>query len=438
MFFYGETIMIRGDMEIVFRFFIPLLVSALLCVCGCSREDKVPPGSVVIKLWTASNPDEMAWAEELLREWRVVNPHIIVRAQPVPESKSSEEILMASVIAGTTPDIYANLSPVIVEQLRNAKALECIDEYPELLNSLKERVPEEPMRGFVSPDGYLYQVPWKCNPVMMFCNVEKLDAMGAKPPRTYSEWLNLASRIRKSMPGVYMTQFDISTIWHKHLFDFYPLYIAASSGQTLMDGKINVDNEYSLQVMSFLRQNFIEEYVPMEFIPGNAFGDEKVLFYISGPWNVPFLNRERPELKYDVFPVPVPDGYDFGKPVHTFADPKCIGIFRTTKYKAECAQFVQFMCSRRIDAMFVKKCQQLVYRKDLHSDEMFCETFKKYPVLKKFAEAVPYTRSVDLTPRLMELLDALSIEYVDVVVRGIRTPEEGLKRAQKRMEEIEK
>jgi cell fate (sporulation/competence/biofilm development) regulator YlbF (YheA/YmcA/DUF963 family) len=94
------------------------------------------------------------------------------------------------------------------------------------------------------------------------------------------------------------------------------------------------------------------------------------------------------------------------------------------------------MCSRENDALLVQTCYQLVYRKSLLGDELFEKAFRDTPKLRKFAEALPYVRSYDQSPCLLELFDALAMEYVDVVVRGIRSPEEGLKRAQARMEEI--
>lgn len=415
-----------------------LLSIIAFVLSGCAGKERIPAGSIVITLWTASNPYEIKWAKHVVEEWSRENPHVIIKSQPIPEGTSSEEILMASVLAGTTPDICANLSPTIVEQFRQAHALVCIDDHPELRRYIEERVPEEPLKGFFSPDGRLYQVPWKCNPVLMFYNRKICDSIGALPPATYSEWLAMAHILREKMPGVSMTQFDSSSVWHKRFFDFFTLYIAASGGKTLLneEGRIDVDNETAISVIEFLRENFKEGYSTIELIPGQPFVQGQIATYVSGTWNVAALALEAPEIEYDVAPVPVPDDYDFKIPVHTFADPKCIGIFSSTKHPAECAEFVRFMCSRSMDARLASECGQLPYRKDMLRDEEFRPVFQKVPKLRKFAESVPYTRSMDQSLRLMELFDAFAIEYVDVAVRNIRTPEEGLRRAQRRMEEI--
>lgn len=415
-----------------------LFLTFIIFVTGCTRKEIYPEGAVVIKLWTPNNPYEINWADSVVKAWNESHPNIFVSAQPIPEGRSSEEILMASVLAKTTPDICANLSPTLVERFRKAGALVALNDLPALMNALLLRVPEEPLKDFISPDGRLYQIPWKCNPIAMFCNMGILEKCGVKPPVTYSEWMNGASLLRKSLPGMNMAFFDTSITWHKRFFDFYTLYIAASGGKTLLNkkGEPDIVNPAARKVMEFLQANFQNKYVPLEITPGDPFTFQRVAVNISGPWNVAALKQDADFINYDVFPVPVPDDYQGDTPPYTFSDPKCIGIFSTTKHPVECAEFAAFMCNRSNDAQLVRISSQLVYRKDLQKDPLFIEIFKKTPVLEKFARLVPKTRSIDNSPQIMELFDALSMEYVDIAVRRLRTADEGLKRAEARMREI--
>lgn len=431
----NDTIM-PHKIKLFFHLFV--LLAFVAALSGCSRKTSTPPGTIVITVWIANNPYEIEWAREVVRQWNEKNPSVIVKAQPIPEGRSSEEILMASVLAGTAPDICASLSPTLVEQFRAAKALVCIEDQPQLRSCIVERVPEESLRQFISPDGHLYQVPWKCNPIMMFCNDAIFDKAGVRPPRTYSEWMKAAEAICTSQKGVYMTFFDSSITWYKRFFDFYALYIAATGGKTLLDENQvpSINNKEALQVMSFLRENFEHRYSPAEITPGDAFLNERVAVNISGPWNVAALAAEKPELRYTVLPPPVPDGSVSGKPVHCYADPKSMAIFSTAAHPEECARFLAFALSRENDAMLMKKCMQLVYRKDLVTDPAFQEVYEAHPALRVFSEAVPYTSSLDSSPRLMELFDILSMEYVDVAVRRIRPCEVGLEKAERLMKEL--
>jgi multiple sugar transport system substrate-binding protein len=417
------------------HFFLSLLlIMLILFLGGCARTSSAP-GKKVITLWVSSNPYEIEWADEVVRQWNNNHPDMPVKSQPVPEGRSSEEILMASVIARTTPDICANISPTLVEQFRRAHALAALDTYPDLMTALKERVPEDSLREFVSPDSHLYQVPWKCNPILMFCNMRIFKESGAVPPSTYAEWMNAAAAITGSHKGVSMTFFDTSVTWYKRFFDFYALYIAASGGKTLLDsnGVPSLHNETALSVMSFLCENFRRGFAPLEITPGDPFLNQRVAVNISGPWNVANLAGEGKDIDYDIFPLPTPGEHQAS---YTFADPKCIGIFTTARHPEACARFVEFMINSKNDGQLVKKCCQLVYRRHIETSPDCAEAFSTYPVLKKFAEAVPGAHSIDQAPRIMEIFDVLSMEYADCAVRGIRSSRDALSRAEKRMKEL--
>ena len=59
--------------------------------------------------WSANNPEEMEFAENRIKIWNNENREFPIHFQPVPEGSSSEEIILASVVGKTTPDIYANM-----------------------------------------------------------------------------------------------------------------------------------------------------------------------------------------------------------------------------------------------------------------------------------------------------------------------------------------
>ncbi|RKY55138.1 MAG: sugar ABC transporter substrate-binding protein, partial [Candidatus Neomarinimicrobiota bacterium] len=50
-------------------------------------------------------------AKYLVDNWNAVNDSVKVKLQPIPASQSSEEVLLAAIAAGTTPDICSNIWP---------------------------------------------------------------------------------------------------------------------------------------------------------------------------------------------------------------------------------------------------------------------------------------------------------------------------------------
>src|SRR5690606_39628392 len=62
-----------------------------------------------ITFWPSSNPEEIAFATQIVDSWNAANPDIQVKMQPLPASRSTEEVLLAAIAARTTPDVAANI-----------------------------------------------------------------------------------------------------------------------------------------------------------------------------------------------------------------------------------------------------------------------------------------------------------------------------------------
>jgi len=87
---------------------VAAIVAAILMVslsCGI-MEAKAP---VTITFWPSSNPQEIEFAKIIVARWNKENPDIQVKMEPLPASRSTEEVLLAAIAAGTTPDVCANI-----------------------------------------------------------------------------------------------------------------------------------------------------------------------------------------------------------------------------------------------------------------------------------------------------------------------------------------
>ena len=167
-------------------------------------------------------------------------PDIQVRMQPIPVSQSTEEVLLAAIAGRTTPDVCSNIQPGAMYEYTRAGGLLATGPVSRASTRSLRSVPERnSSRHSAVPDGHIYQLPWKSNPVMMFYNKKLLrDAGFTDVPRTYSAYLAAGRQVTRDTDGdgetdVWMGERDIRPIWWQRLFDFYPCYIAASGGQTL-------------------------------------------------------------------------------------------------------------------------------------------------------------------------------------------------------------
>ncbi|HEY2972893.1 MAG TPA: extracellular solute-binding protein, partial [Pyrinomonadaceae bacterium] len=249
----------------VLKLIAPGLLLIVIVSCASRRPQRnVGLGSrVTLTYWSATNAQELEFANKVSVEWNAQHPEVQIKVEPVPSGQSSEEVILAAIASGTTPDIYANVFPGAMQDLLDAQGLVQLDAYPDFFEVLHERMMPELSNQYRSSDGHFYQVPWKSNPIMVLYNTRMLREAGVSSlPTTYSEFLSAAARVTRDRDGdgqidQWMLNIDYLPIWYKRLFDFLPLYLAASNGQNLLEGRqVRFDNESSVAAFRFLHECF--------------------------------------------------------------------------------------------------------------------------------------------------------------------------------------
>lgn len=394
-----------------------------------------------ITFWPSSNPEEIEFARRITDAWNAAHPELQVRMQPLPASRSTEEVLLAAIAARTTPDVAANIYPGAISQYVEAGGLYEHETLPGFMEFMVERSGRDVVDLYTHPSGHVYQVPWKSNPVMFAYNADLLEEAGIQPEdlATYSGFLEAARKVKERWGGEkYLYAPTVDVTWWQRFFDFYTLYIAASEGQTLLDdqGRVVFDNEAGREVFEFLGTLFREGLAPKGQSAQNRFFQGTVLVESAGPFTMPFYENNAPEgFRFGLIPPPVPDRLA-GRPVYTYGDPKNIAIFTNSRLPEESWEFIKFILSPENDALFLEITGQIPYRLGMEEDPLFAEIIASKPHLPPFLEQAQRTRGVDDTPYLIEIYAAISREYEAAVVQGVRSPEEGLRRAAQRARDI--
>jgi multiple sugar transport system substrate-binding protein len=411
-----------------------LALLALLTLGSASAQ-------TTITFWPSSNPEEIAFATQVVAEWNAENPDIQIRMQPLPASRSTEEVLLAAIAARTTPDVAANIYPGAISQFVDAGGLfehETLDGFTAFMT---ERSGEGVMDLYTHPSGHVYQIPWKANPVMFAYNVTLLAEAGILPEQlaTYSGFLAAARTVHEHWGGakhLYAPSVDVT--WWQRFFDFYTLYIGASGGQTLLgvDGAVIFDGPAGQEVFDFLATLFREGLSPKGQTAQNRFFGGTALVEQAGPFTMPFYERNAPEgFEFALIAPPVPD-HRAGQEVFTYGDPKNIAIFSTSRHADASWEFIRFILAPENDARFMRITGQIPYRLGMEEDPLFADILADRPNLPPFLRQNAFTRGVDDTPYLIEIFTAISREYEAAVVQGARSPEEGLRRAAQRARDI--
>ncbi|MCK5279508.1 MAG: extracellular solute-binding protein [Cyclobacteriaceae bacterium] len=396
---------------------------------SCHKKEKKDSE---LLFWSSNNPQEIEFAQDMIEIWNASNnPHISF--QPVPEGQSSEEIILAAVVANTTPDIYASMRQGDVEFYAKSHTLIQLDTLKGFLEFMYARCDSSVMNEIRSSDGHIYQIPWKINPIIVLYNQDYYDELGVENfPRTYSEYLSLAEKFIKDRDGDgYVDQWfgytESTVLWYQRFFNFIPLYYAASGGSPLIENnKAAFNNEAAVKVFTFLRSLYEKQYFPLEKLGARRdpfiYGDIATKW--TGPWDVPYLLKFKPDLNFNAHPMPVPD--DFEGVSHTYADPKSIVIFKNTSNPQKAWDFLQQFLSDENDFKFFSLSQQFPRRKDLLTNPQFVNYLKENHRLAPFAKQAKYTHGISDTPYMKEILDLISQEYEACVVYGKKEPEQAI------------
>lgn len=382
--------------------------------------------TITLTYWPAANPVEVRVATRLAAAWNAEHPGVQVRVQPLPAGRSSEEVLLAAIVAKATPDVSSNVSSALLARLVRAGGVVRLDDRAATAARLRERVSHAMLAPLRLPDGGIYAFPWKTNPEMLMYNVDLLAAAGIGPPRTHSELLDAFAKLARDTDGDgrldrWALWANVKTTWYERFYDFYPLYLASSGGRTLvMDGAVVFDNEAAVAALEVLRQGFARGVLPLSnFSEGrDPFTDGTVAMKIIGPWFV----REMEELgirglRYDVAAVPRADATDAADH-HAFADMRNIAVFSTTRHPEEAARFVAHLTSPAADRLLIEEASQLPYRRELSADPRFTASLDRWPTLSTFARQIERTRDLDLDPDIVEIFDLLSEAYEEGAVHG--------------------
>ena len=178
-----------------------MILLILMLQCGDTSNNRRSDG-ITLTYWSANSLYEINLAKKIIARWEKEHPNIRINHQPIPESRSSEEVILAAIVGGTTPDVYSNMWPGDGALYVKAGALVRLDQFADFDSVVSQRYEPEILQEAVFTDGHVYQMLWKTNPIMMMYNQNIFAQFGiTEPPQTYKEYLAAAAKISRDANG---------------------------------------------------------------------------------------------------------------------------------------------------------------------------------------------------------------------------------------------
>lgn len=150
-------------------------------------------------------------------------------------------------------------------------------------------------------DGVLYGVPFGVNCLSLYYNVDMLEAAGCSVPTTWDELLETSQKLTSGS----VTGLAFCSIQNEEgTFNFTPWLW--STGASSYD----INSEGGIRALSLVKElvengtmskeciNWTQGDVMNQFISGN------VAMMVNGPWQIPTMQSEAPDLNWDVTLIP--------------------------------------------------------------------------------------------------------------------------------------
>ncbi|MEI6621896.1 MAG: extracellular solute-binding protein [Actinomycetes bacterium] len=369
-----------------------------------------------ITLWYSNNPEEVAWSEDMVKQWNSAHPDQIATGQQIPAGKTSEEVIFASVVAGSAPCLILNTAPSAVPMFQKAGGLVDLGTFPGSTQYIEARTGVAEASQFKSPGGQYFQFPWKANPVMIFYNKKLFKKAGLDPDHpklsTYADFLDTSRKLVSSGAAKAAIYPAPSSEFFQPWFDFYPLYAADSRKQLVENGKATFATDQGQAVAQLWKTMYQEKLAPKEKYNGDSFLDGVAAMSIVGPWAIPIYADK---VEWGSVPVPTPAGMPADQG-YTFSDAKNIGLFSACKNRLSAWEFIKFVTTQENDGKWLQTTGQMPLRQNLPTT--YPDYFVKHPAYTAFASQTARLIEVPFVNNSIEIWQTFRGMWTQAVIFG--------------------
>ncbi len=271
-------------------------------------------------------------------------------------------------------------------------------------------------------DGALYGVPFGVNCLSLYYNADMLEAAGCTPPTTWDETLETAKKLTKDN----VTGLAFCCLQNEEgTFNFTPWLW--STGATSYE----MGSEGGIKALTFLKNmvesgamskeciNWTQGDVMNQFISGNA------AMMVNGPWQIPTMQSEAPDLNWGVTLIPKDAEYASvlgGENYAVIADGNEAGALSFLEY-ATAEEQVKFM----MNSFGYISADQSIAENQFEADSPYLP----------FVEQLKYAQPRGPLADWPSVSDAISLAF-NKAMTGTATPEEAAAEAQTTIDGIVK
>lgn len=339
------------------RIFIAILLSLSFISCG-KKSDVVE-----LQDWNfGGRPRLIEFLRQRVYSFEKTHPGIKV-AQSDKSWNMIREILYADFSAGAGPDIM-NTHANFAAEFGEAGYYYAINKFPDFEQVKQWYVPQI-MASTKYKDNY-YGLPSSAIAFVLCCNKELFDKAGISPPKTWSQFRDVAKRLTKDTDGDGVPdQFGLVLMGgDKGGFAYRMIPFFLKAGVNVMSEdlkKIEFNSAMGVAALKLFADMYqIDHSITPGFLAythteiNDLFCGNKVAMSIEGPWFRGMVGDKNPGKDMYVVPVPVPDDmisqYDTAP---TLQDIVMYSINGNTKHPKEAWELLKHMRNEEADMYWI-------------------------------------------------------------------------------------
>lgn len=386
---------------------------------GTTKQTTQKTQKITLSGWTSNN-EEKALVSDLVKQFESNHERINVDYSPV-ESKYKQK-LKTQLGAGNAPDAFyvdakyfgsfASSGVLLsLDSIEQSEDFDTDDFFQPLLNAFKH-------------DGTLYGIPKDFSTLGLYVNTSLFEKAGATTePETWSEFRTALQQVKEQTSvKAPLIEYPSARMWKGLLFqnggqvlsdDGSEVVFASDAGVEALQYLVDLKKDGLLALPSQLGASW----------HGAAIGKQEVASAVIGPWALPFLKKNYPEVDkvVDVAHLPIPEGGQKATAAYTVS----YSASANTNAPGATKSLIKTLTSKEGMADWARKGLALSARKS-HQD---LEYYQNHPRRKTLLEAGEWSHPVAYGPKSEAIINRLHPQLEGAML-GKKTPREALEGAQ--------
>lgn len=307
------------------------------------------PVTLVMGSWRIDDVEQMT---RILAKFHEKYPSITVQYETYETSDVSvyNPAIESMLKQGKAPDLFYLTSYGFSRKLYDEGYVAALGKLPGLVENFKP----EMLAPWATDNGLPYGVPFIATSHGVYYNQDIFKKLNLKVPATWEEFLQTAAAIKKA--GIIPLANASGEEWPMAEIVFMniaPNFIGGIEGRkAYLEGKRCFND--AAMTAAFQAVKDIASFFPanQRYLKYNdslqLFVQGQAAMWLSGSWDIPFFEAQKPGFDWSIFAVPPPAGQ---KPYVTFHLDAGMGLNAASKHKEEAMIFLSWMATPEFGAL---------------------------------------------------------------------------------------